>query len=382
MSHKRPWFRPVVGLAAFLAFLGSAPAIANCSGGGRGLSATEERLLTDFLILAVKPEGDDKDYKLIEVGKTKIDAGLLGVAINALPFEFLGLKLGSGDGDRSYNPAAEAAQCRAACAANEQCRSFAYVPPNARQQLGVCHLKTYADASVAVMTPGSGEHAPGPGTTIEVPTRDTAPSEDPPSYDANQPPGDGATDATIDANVAPPQPEAPIPSRPAKPREVVPPPPRLPPITVEPFPMPPRAVAEAPPRVIYSPSAQINPPPPLPVRIDQPLAPVETPPPATAAAEPTPAATPQRTRKPLPVWLAVTAIAFMLGGAGLYRHSHRKRVLARVTTRLVSNGLDRHTVAVQSAAQPDIGLRFVVRASAAVGASNTHIDLIPSGALA
>ena len=67
-----------------------------------------------------------------------------------------------------------------------------------------------------------------------------------------------------------------------------------------------------------------------------------------------------RTSKPLPVWLVAASIAFLLGGAGLYRYSHHKRVLTRVTTRLVSNGLDRHTVSVQTTGQPDIGLRFVV----------------------
>jgi hypothetical protein len=169
----------------------------------------------------------------------------------------------------------------------------------------------------------------------------------------------------------------------APPREEIPPPPRLPPITVEIIPMPPRAIAEAPPRVIYTPPAEIKPPPvaaapPVPAPETQPTQTASPPPTTAVATEPAPI----RTRKPLPVWLVVASIAFLLGGAGLYRYSHHKRVLTRVTTRLVSNGLDRHTVSVQTTGQPDIGLRFVVRASAAVGAANTNIDLVPAGAFA
>ena len=330
MSHKRPWYWPAFGLIALLAYCAVLPASGNQD--DDGLSANEERLLTDFLILAVKPDGDDKDYKLVEIGKTKIDAGLLGVVINTLPLDFLGL--GSSDGERTYDPAAEAGQCRAACAANGLCRSFAYVPPNARQQLGVCHLKTLAEASFGVMAPvaGPGERAPG-RVVFEAPVTAT-------------------------------------PAQPTHPREKIPPPPRLPPVTVEAFPMPPRVVAEAPP-------LNLNPPPPI---VE------ETPPPpqphATLAAEPVVAPAPVHTRKPLPVWIALGALAFLLGGAALYRYSHRKRMLTRVTTRLVSNGLDRHTVAVAGPDRPDIGLRFVVRQAAAVGAPGTHIDLIPAGAFA
>jgi hypothetical protein len=70
----------------------------------------------------------------------------------------------------------------------------------------------------------------------------------------------------------------------------------------------------------------------------------------------------------------------MFGGAGVYWHSHRKKILTRISTRLVSNGLDRHSVAIEGPDRPDIGLRFVVRQSAAVGTPTTRIDLVPAGA--
>ncbi|MCE9524170.1 MAG: hypothetical protein K8S25_17260 [Alphaproteobacteria bacterium] len=361
MSHTRPWYWPVLGLAAFLAILFATTAGAQ-DGDGRP-SAREEQLLTDFLILAVKPEGDDQDYKLVEIGKAKLDAATLDTVIKKKPRDFLGLGLGLGgsDDERSYNPAAEAAQCRAACAANSQCRSFAYVPPNARQQLGVCHLKTLVDATLGAMTPvpnpdekTQSPREPDTGYTKDPPIRETAPIEIPPR--------ETQVIETPTVETAPPKPE--------RPRAETPPPPRLPPITVEPFPMPPRMIAEAPPRNIFSPTANIEPPPPLPVRIDEPIV-------VTTSEE-----APVRPRKPFPLWLALVSIAFMLGGATLYSHSHRKRLRTRVSTRLVSNGLDRHSLGVQTSAQPDIGLRFVVRQSAAVGAPGTRIDLFPSGALA
>ena len=87
-----------------------------------------------------------------------------------------------------------------------------------------------------------------------------------------------------------------------------------------------------------------------------------------------------RERKPLPIWLALGSVAFMFGGAGLYWHSHRRRLLTRLSTRLVSNGLDRHKVSVENPSVPDVGLRFVLRQSAAVGAASTRIDLVPAGA--
>jgi len=121
------------------------------------------------------------------------------------------------------------------------------------------------------------------------------------------------------------------------------------------FPMPPRATATEPP----TPLVKLQPAPP---------------------ARPAPVAAPtQKPRRPLPLWIAVGAVAFVLGGAGLYWRSHRTRTLRRLATRLVSNGLDRQAVAVEAMDRPDIGIRVLLRASAAIGAPGTRIELIPAG---
>ncbi len=487
MQTKRPWLWPVIGLFAFTGFV--VPAVASCGGGG-GMNAQEAGLLADFLILAVKPEGDDRDYKLVEIGDTKIDAGLLGVVINTLPLDFLGL----GSSERTYDEAAELTQCRSACRANAQCRDFSYVHPSASQPVGVCHLKRVAEsASYGVMTPVSG---PGEGTVIERPIREPAPTASPRTtadkivFDDSEKSGRvsyAADDArttpltlkflapisnlkvfirAADANgqrtwanvealgtkgkrvaqtgtwisaggelnfghgvaiategdriavvkisardgaallvdgiefartlIAPPvheTPETTVPVTPP-PREAIPTPPRLPPIIAEPMSVPPRVVAEAPtapPRVITTPPPPLATLPPLP---EPTVAQPEPPPVEPIATEPTPppsiappvvappVITPERPRRGLPIWAVVAAIALVLGGAGTYWHSHRRRMLKRLTTRLVSNGLDRQTVAVQASERPDIGLRFVVRSSAAIGAPGTHIELVPAGAYA
>jgi hypothetical protein len=76
----------------------------------------------------------------------------------------------------------------------------------------------------------------------------------------------------------------------------------------------------------------------------------------------------------------IAAVAFMLGGAGIYWHSHRRNMLKRISTRLVSNGLAQLNVSIENADRPDLSLRFVVRQSANVGNPATRIDLIPAGA--
>jgi hypothetical protein len=301
MAAKRLWYLPIIAVAACLG-VAAVPIVRAACGGGGGMNAQEADLLADFLILAVKPEGDDKNYRLVEIGDTKVDVGLLGVVLNAGPVDFLSL----GSREPAYDEAAEVAQCHAACKANSECRDVTYVRPNPNQPVGVCHLKRLIEnASFGVMQPVAepGERAP---------------------------------------------------------RDVSPPPPRLPPITAEYVPLPPRAESTAPPRDIIVP---------------QPI--LAEAPPQTTIAPPAPA---KRERKPLPVWLALGSVAFMFGGAGLYWHSHRRRILTRLSTRLVSNGLDRHKVSVENPSTPDIGLRFVIRQSAAVGAPNTRIDLVPAGA--
>jgi len=89
---------------------------------------------------------------------------------------------------------------------------------------------------------------------------------------------------------------------------------------------------------------------------------------------------PVERKRQLPIWVALAAVAFLFGGAGVHWRSHRQRMLTRLSTRLVSSGLDRQTVAVETSATPDIGLRFVVRSAATVGAPGTHIELVPAGA--
>src|SRR5262249_32471533 len=91
----------------------------------------------------------------------KVDAGLLGVVINTLPLDFLGLS----SEERQFDEAAEIAQCRAACGRDSKCRDFTYVRPNGRQPVGVCHLKALADAeSFGSMSPVSDERNRGTST--------------------------------------------------------------------------------------------------------------------------------------------------------------------------------------------------------------------------
>jgi len=133
MAALRLWY--FLGIAALLALIAVVPAYGDND--SEGMNTRDAEMLADFLILAVKPEGDERDYKLVEIGDTKINAGLLGVVVNTLPLDFLGLR----PADRDYNEAAEIAQCRAACRANGECRDFAYVRPTSSQPVGVCHLK-------------------------------------------------------------------------------------------------------------------------------------------------------------------------------------------------------------------------------------------------
>lgn len=471
MTVTRLWSRPVLAIVAFVG-LGLPTAIACGGGGGGGLNAHEAALLTDFLILAIKPEGDDKDYKLVEVGNAKVDAGLLGVVINTLPLDFLGL----GSDERAYDETAEVAQCRAACSRNSQCRDFTYVRPNASRPVGVCHLRTLAaPASFGVMSPvgDAGERSERP--VREAPPIATTPrtNGDKIVFDDGETAGSvrygdneirttpltlkflapvsqvkvriragedastrswaqleafdakgnlvertgtwisageftfghgiavssGGADriATVklegrDGTVlrldgieylrtliaAAPQP-APV----AAP-ERVPLPPRVPAVVAEHFPMPPRATPTAPPTPITLPPVEIAAPPieTLPV-----LEAAASPLPQPAATTPTPAVTPPTIaplprKRQLPAWLAAGAVLFVFGGAGVYWRSHRKRTLNRLTTRLVSNGLDRRTVGVGASSAPDIGLRFVVRSAATIGAPGTHIEFVPAGAYA
>ena len=460
----------LLGIAAFLALIAVVPASGDDE--SEGMSARDAELLADFLILAVKPEGDERDYKLVEIGDTKINAGLLGVVINTLPLDFLGL----GPADRDYNEAAEIAQCRAACRANSECRNFAYVRPSSSQPVGVCHLKR--PTGFGVMSPVVGGHERGRG---EQPVREAAPG-----YNAGELVVDGneksgrltlkggairatpltltfpapassvtvfiraanfsegrsfaaveafgvngkrvgqngawiqagkfninhgvaiATEADAIATVkvtsrdgtvlivdgiafartliAPIYvPEKPVPeTKPESPREKIPPAPRLsPPVAIS-FPMPPRVTPTAPPVDITPPPAAVEPPlvaeaPPVTQpAVEQPPAPtIATPPPATDIA-----ATPPARKRGLPLWLALSAIAVMLAGAGIYHRNHRARILKRLTTRLVSDGIANRTITIDLADDANHSLRFIVRAAANLNAPATRIEFIPKGATA
>jgi hypothetical protein len=470
MAASRLWYS--LGIASFLALIAFAPAWG--SEDSDGMSAREAGLLADFLILAVKPEGDERDYKLVEIGDTKIDAGLLGVVINTLPLDFLGL----GPADRDYDEAAEIAQCRAACRANSECRDFAYSRPTSSQPVGVCRLKR--PTTFGVMTPviEGREHG-------ERPARQPAPDDGRLTVDGSEKSGrltlsgndvratpltlkfpspassvtvyiraanfsEGRSFAAVEAlgangkrlaqngawiesgkfNVnrgitvavendaiatvkvtsrdhavliidgiqfartlitpvyVPEKPtrETKPETKPEPPREIVPPAPRIgPPVAIF-FPMPPRATPTAPPVDITPPTAEI-PVAEIPVAespieqpaVEQPPAPtLETPPPATDVAT---APAPVRKRG-LPLWLALGAIAAMLAGAGIYHRNHRARMLKRLSTRLVSDGIAERTITIDLADDANHSLRFVVRAAANINAPATRIELTPRGATA
>jgi hypothetical protein len=153
--------------------------------------------------------------------------------------------------------------------------------------------------------------------------------------------------------------------------------------------MPPRVTPTAPPIDITPPPAAVEPPlvaeaPPVtqpPVTqptVEQPPAPtIATPPPATEIAAPPPAR-----KRGLPLWLALGAIAAMLAGAGVYYRNHRARMLNRLTTRLVSDGIAGRTITIDMADDANHSLRFVVRTPANLNAPATRIEFIPKGATA
>lgn len=149
--------------------------------------------------------------------------------------------------------------------------------------------------------------------------------------------------------------------------EPTPPPPELEPSEILPLPPPPRAVATDAPRDITIP---VSPP-------ERPAAPAVEAPPAVA-----PAIAPQPTpvRRGLPIWLALGAIAVMLAGALLYARNYNARTRARLTARIVSNGMDRQTVEIEDTGAPDASLHIVVRDRAAIASPSTRIKLVPHGA--
>lgn len=146
--------------------------------------------------------------------------------------------------------------------------------------------------------------------------------------------------------------------------EPIPPPPELEPSEILPLPLPPRAVATDAPRDITIPVS----PPGVPVA------------PAVDAAPPAVAPQPAPVRRGLPIWLALGAIAVMLAGALLYARNYNARTRARLTARIVSNGMDRQTVEIEDTGAPDASLHIVVRDRAAIASPSTRIKLVPHGA--
>jgi hypothetical protein len=441
VPHERLWFPAVIAVAL------SAQSSARAQGAEERpvVSAQQPNQTADFLILAITPEGE-KNYKLVQIGDSKIDLGRLNAAIPAAPGSLLG-RLGIGE--RDYDEAAETAECRSACKANTRCRDFVYTRPTENQPVGVCRLKAVVESSFGVMTPVKDANDPAESrvpdkapaqTAANIVFEDKAPKGGA-NYGAAAKPtpvtvkfqnpaagvkvfiraaettgqrtwasveafdaegklversgawiavgreldtghavaigGDADRIATVKIDAREPGAlvldgvefsrtlialppvtvaETPVEDPATPPREEIPPPPEPPPILAERFPLPPRAVATEPPPIID----------PTPPAIEAPVI-------ATPSAPPARTAPPQRQRG-LPLWLALAAITAMFGGAGLYWRGHRARTRARLTTRLVSSGLDRAKVTIESVEGADKSLRFIVRAPA-----NANFELAPKG---
>jgi hypothetical protein len=302
----------------------------------------DAQTLVDFLTLAIAPEGEG-GQTLVEVGEAEAEQARLDAVIRKLPRGFLGLDLLNAK--RTLDGAAALALCREACRANEICRDITYTAPTDDRAVGLCTLKRarvaenfgrmspVVDAELATSPPAEAELAPA------------TPEEQRAEEDIPPPELPAITPARL--RLPPPRNRALA--------EDVPPPPALPPIEVVDIGLPPRAVPTAPPRDITKPPpAMIAEPATTPVDV------VETEPPAR--------------KRGLPLWLALGAIAVMIGGAAVYRRNYNLRQRARLTTRLVSNGLDRQTVTIEGG-EPAFSLK-VVRVAAN---ANARIELIPKG---
>jgi hypothetical protein len=470
MAAKRLW--GVIGFCAFAVF--AAITLAR---------AADEAQPADFLILAVKPEGDLKDYRLIPVGEASVDPVQYRDVVASLPRSLFG-----GVMIPPHDERAELAQCRTACAANAKCGNFTYVRPGKDRPVGVCHLRRAVEApSAVVMAPPVVERppqvvenaAPGPELVVVSPvvrnerklisidsarngrsfyTPDQAPVS-PVTFRFKVPvasakadvrtftrdriwanvealdlrgrvfkrsgtwiAADGAahqilvrTDdnriaavristriegalrvdgvdfvraaATI-ADTAPVDDEAALDEEEAN---IPPPVPQF--VAEQSFPMPPRAEATDAPVAIAATDY------PAPVEttvtdlpadgaaetsITIPIKPAEAVPAAseTAAAPVFSEPTLQSEQPPdLAILAAAGAFVFVVGGAGLYRQNYRRRTLRRLTTTVVTNGRVRPAVTL-STEQPDMSLRFAVRAYASAGARQTSIIITPDGAAA
>lgn len=306
----------------------------------------DAQALVDFLTLAIAPEGED-GQTLVEVGNAEAEQSRLDAVIRKLPRGFLGLDLLNAK--RTLDDAAALALCREACRANESCRDVAYTAPTDDRSVGLCTLKR------ARVAENFGRMSP----VVDAEPATLPPAEAEPAPTASE-------EQRAQEDIPPPELPDITPARmrlpPPKNRELVedvPPPPALPPIEVVDIGLPPRAVVTAPPRDITKPP---------PAMIAEPA----TPP--VEIAEAPPAESPARKRG-LPLWLALGAIAVMIGGAAVYRRNYNLRQRSRLTTRLVSNGLDRQTVTIDGG-EPAFSLK-VMRVAAN---ANARIELIPKGA--
>lgn len=493
MAARRLW----VLIASALLALAAALSFAQAAG--------ESAPASDFLVLAIKPEGEVKDYRMIPVGESSVDPARYRDVVESLPRSLFG-----GVIVRPHDERAELAQCRTACAANAKCGNFTYVRPGKGRPVGVCHLRRAVEAApLATIAP-----PPAPVATVAAPPAPTVtmpPIVESPApapevmvvsplvparklvtidstrngqelYKGEQAPstpvtfkfktpvssakaavktaGKGRVWANIEALDAKGRvfkrsgmwvaadgaahqllirtesnrigalritsreegaliahgidfvrtgPEATepaiaetLPAAEAAPVEVaeedVPAPP-IPDAVAEAFPLPPRAPATATDlpvdiaQVPQEPQIQVTP---IETTVTElpasgvqettisiPIAPVPAPAPPT-----TTTAKPEVQPQSLPggddvILLAAAGAAVLgLGGLGLYRQSYQRRQLARLTTRVVSEGLDRHTVSITTDGQPDLSLRYHIRMPADVSARTTTIVIIPDGVAA
>lgn len=455
---------------------------------------------SDFLVLAIKPEGDVKDYRMVPVGEQAVDHVQYRDVVNSMPRSLFG-----GVIVRPHDERAELAQCRTACAANAKCGNFTYVRPGKDRPIGVCHLRRVAEkpADVAVEKPNyadtpvtiamapvveneapkpevvfvspavrnehklinvdsrrngrslfAGEQSPGapitfrfnePVATAKAEVRATGKDRvwaNIEALDVNgrvfkrsgtwiasdgdahqvlvrtesdrigavrittRDPGAVRVDGIDFVRAAPTLAEAtPVETAEAIDAAEADIPPPEPEFTAEAFPLPARAQA----RMQTKDVAESAPPPQdqpveqaptqhvtvaeLPADGSQdatitiPIAPAEAQPVEAQPVEAVPTAIAETTTHPLqqppelPLLAAAGAAVFLLGGAGLYRHNYRRRTLARLTTNILTDGRSRPTVSLTTD-EPDMSLRFAVRAHATVSARQTTITITPDGAAA
>lgn len=447
----------------------------------------------DFLVLAIKPEGEVKDYRLVPVGESGVDPAQYREVVNSLPRSLFG-----GIMVRPFDERAELAQCRRACAANAKCGNFTYVRPGKDRPVGVCHLRRAIEApaaSVAEAPPAAPVAAPPPAAVVTMPVVENAAPQTEvvvvsPTvrntrkllaidstrngrevYEGSQAPAtpvtfkfkmpvstakayvvtaggrrvwaniealdakgrvfkrsgmwvaaDGAphqllvrTNAdriaslrvstreegaliaqSVDFVRSTPEPAAVAEAVPATEPEPVElaeteaPAPAVPEAGAEVFPLPPRAEAAVEPVDVAQVPEEAAPEAPSETTVAE-LPAVETPmtvtPIPVAPEVVAPAPPPSDFRQLLPggelsILAAAGAAVLGFGGIGLYRQSYRRRQLARLTTRVLSDGLDSHTVLISADERPDMSLRYTVRMPAEVSARTTTIVIIPDGVAA